>query len=326
MKRKKNYKEYTIMLVGRIGAGKSSLGNFLLQKEYFNAGDDLAPVTAKSMCECRNLPGGITLRVIDTPGFGDFRSSEKVKRDLADAFYEAKDGVDAFIFVISSAERVGKDLVECFKLFEKFMEHEQFYSYVIPIFTKADMKLKKRGVEEIYSYEKQERLISAELENQQLAELKDGILKKSKQNWMCISSNCKDQFYYDHITKQLISTIEKIRIDTGGMACTSKIMLKAKELKEMEKTKNESADEEEMKRAVVGLLLLILINGMNKEEYESLFGDDEERRERMARERAERESQEVVYCSKDGEKGACGNTADLKSKENESVYGVEDIS
>ena len=89
------------------------------------------------MCQCTNLPGGVTLRVIDTPGFGDFRESEEVKRDLADAFYEAKDGVDAFIFVISAAERIGRELVGQFEMFKKFMDHDHFYDYVIPVLLKS---------------------------------------------------------------------------------------------------------------------------------------------------------------------------------------------
>ena len=108
VKRKKDYNEYTVMLVGKMGAGKSSLGNFLLQREAFVTGDDMARVTNDNRCESRMITDKIKLRIIDTPGFGDFREQEKVRDDVANAFYEAKDGVDAFIFVISSHQtRIG---------------------------------------------------------------------------------------------------------------------------------------------------------------------------------------------------------------------------
>ena len=163
VKRKKDYNEYTVMLVGKMGAGKSSLGNFLLQREAFVTGDDMARVTNDNRCESRMITDKIKLRIIDTPGFGDFREQEKVRDDVANAFYEAKDGVDAFIFVISSVERIGREMVEHFEMFEKFMNHEHFYDYVIPVFTKVDERLKKRKEKDFMSYEKQERNIHEEL-------------------------------------------------------------------------------------------------------------------------------------------------------------------
>ena len=48
VKRKSDYNNYTIMLVGKMGAGKSSLGNFLLKREHFHAADDLGRVTDKN--------------------------------------------------------------------------------------------------------------------------------------------------------------------------------------------------------------------------------------------------------------------------------------
>ena len=140
----------------------------VLKREHFHAADDLGRVTDKNMSESTSLPGGITLKVIDTPGFGDFRESAEVKKDLADAFYEAKDGVDAFIFVISAAERIGREMINHFVMFQQFIDHEHFFDYVIPVFTKVDQKLQKKGERDIHSYEKQERLIHSELENEQL--------------------------------------------------------------------------------------------------------------------------------------------------------------
>ena len=74
-------------VTGKIGAGKSSLGNFLLKREHFHAADNLRRVTDKNSCECICLPGGITLKVIDTPGFGKFRGSADVKKDKSVLLY-----------------------------------------------------------------------------------------------------------------------------------------------------------------------------------------------------------------------------------------------
>ena len=227
------------MLVGKIGAGRSSLGNFLLQEEVFRTADDMGCVTADNKCECRMIRDKIKLRVIDTPGFGDFRETEQVRQDLANAFYEAKDGVDAFVFVISSVEKIGREMLEHFEMFETFMDHEHFYDYVIPVFTKVDQRLKNIRETDINSYEKQERTIHKDLANEGLQAFNNKIIKKAKDRWMCVSSTCTgDQFYYDMIVRRLLSTIGGIRINTGGMVCTTNIMRRVKDILYVEERAN----------------------------------------------------------------------------------------
>ena len=274
VKRKKDYNEYTVMLVGKMGAGKSSLGNFLLQREEFVTGDDMSSVTNDNRCESRMITDKIKLRIIDTPGFGDFREQEKVRDDVANAFYEAKDGVDAFIFVISSVERIGREMVKHFEMFEEFMDHEHFYDYVIPVFTKVDERLKKRGEKDFLSYEKQERNIHEELAKDGLQTLNEKIIAKAKNRWMCISSTYTgDQFYYDMILQRLFSTIDGIRLDTGGMVCTTNIMRQAKHMDAEERAKNKKAEEDEIRKVVLMLILQLLLQG---DGFLDLFTDGEE--------------------------------------------------
>ena len=274
VKRKKDYNEYTIMLVGKIGAGRSSLGNFLLQEEIFYAANDLGRVTADNKCECRIIRDKIKLRVIDTPGFGDFRETEQVRQDLANAFYEAKDGVDAFIFVINSVERIGKEMLQHFEMFETFMDHEHFYDYVIPVFTKVDQRLKNRKETDINSYEKQERTIHKDLANEGLQAFNKKIIEKAKDRWMCVSStNTGDQFYYDMIVKRLMSTIDGIRIGTGGMVCTTNIMKRVKDMDAEERANNKKAEEDEIRQVVLLLIIKLLLQGGN---FSDLFTDGEE--------------------------------------------------
>ena len=274
VRRKKNYNEYTIMLVGKIGAGKSSLGNFLLQEEAFHAADDLGRVTADNKCGSKIIRDKIKLRVIDTPGFGDFREPEQVRQDLANAFYEAKDGVDAFVFVISSVERIGREMLNHFEMFEKFMDHEHFYDYVIPVFTKVDQRLKNRKQTDINSYEKQERAIHADLEKEGLQAFNKKIIEKAKDRWMCVSStNTGDQFYYDMIVKRLMSTIDGIRIKTGGMVCTTNIMKRVKDMDAEERANNKKAEEDEIRQVVLLLIIRLLLQGGN---FSDLFTDGEE--------------------------------------------------
>ena len=53
---------------------------------------------------------------------------------------------------------------------------------------------------------------------------------------MCVcSTNTKDQFYHDMIIRRLLSTIDGIRLHTGGMVCTANIMRRIKDIKEERK-------------------------------------------------------------------------------------------
>eukprot|EP00800_Vazella_pourtalesii_P017009 TRINITY_DN5055_c0_g1_i6.p1 TRINITY_DN5055_c0_g1~~TRINITY_DN5055_c0_g1_i6.p1 ORF type:complete len:300 (+),score=62.99 TRINITY_DN5055_c0_g1_i6:49-948(+) len=279
VKRKKDYNEYTVTLVGKMGAGKSSLGNFLLQREAFVTGDDMACVTNDNRCEIGMITDEFKLRIIDTPGFGDIREQDKVRDDVANAFYEAKDGVDAFIFVIDSVnfdsvKRIGREMVEHFEMFEKFMDHEHFCDYVIPVFTKVDERLKKRREKDFMSYGKQERNIHEELVKDGLQTLNEKIIAKARNRWMCVSSTCTgDQFYYDTIIRKLFSTIDGIRLDTGGMVCTTNIMRQAKDMDAEERANNKKAEEDEIRKVVLMLILRMLLQG---DGFLDLFTDDEE--------------------------------------------------
>ena len=315
------------MLVGKIGGGKSSLGNFLLQKEVFYASDVLAAVTQDNQCESKMMTDKIKLRVIDTQVFGDFREPEKVKQDLANAFCEAKDGVDAFILVISSVERIEREMVINFNMFENFMDHEHFYDYVIPVFTKADQRLRNRGEKDIYSYEKQERVVYLDIKKEGMRSFKD----KAAGKWMCVcSTNTKDQFYHDMIIRRLLSTIDSIRLHTGGMVCTANIMRRIKDIKERKDIHYKDVEEDEILLKISPLLIghnfmEIFTNGL--EEYK--------KQHRKPKEIAEINPQiieETNLCLKKTSKEEFAISRSIKSNESTidiilkylSVYGKSD--
>ena len=117
-----------------------------------------------------------------------------------------------------------------------------------------------------------------------------------------------------HIIEKLIGTIEKIRIKRKGMVCTSLIMEKAKDITEMEMAKNKKAEDEEIKMLVVGMLLHILINNMQGEEFDEVFGDDSKRKKK-----ADKNKKKKPSTSDLSETGATGTAADLKSKSDDLI-------
>jgi putative ribosome biogenesis GTPase RsgA len=64
---------YKIALVGKTGAGKSTLGNMLIGKEEFKAGHTLISETSEVFSTTFDWPFLGKVEIADTPGFGENR-------------------------------------------------------------------------------------------------------------------------------------------------------------------------------------------------------------------------------------------------------------
>ena len=112
------------MFTGITGAGKSTAGNFFLNKKSFSSkggvlrGSKVCSASTATIC-------GKTIKIIDTPGFFDgFKSTEDNFNELSTALTLAKNGVHAVAFVmgryIESCEEAIKQLLR-FKGMQPFL-------------------------------------------------------------------------------------------------------------------------------------------------------------------------------------------------------------
>lgn len=128
--------DYTILVIGVTGAGKSTLCNFFFQREVFETGSGIVSITESTVAHAHSLHGKSIL-FIDTPGFSDtYESEEEHMNEMAKALVYARNGVNAIIICINGAHRFDKassDLVNELELLGAF------WPYAILAFTKASV-------------------------------------------------------------------------------------------------------------------------------------------------------------------------------------------
>ena len=90
------FKEYTILLLGETGTGKSALGNFILGEDLFKESDDFCSCTKNTICKYSKKYQQIA--VIDTPGLQDSKGMDKIHYDQM--LQVIKDMKDLYLIIL----------------------------------------------------------------------------------------------------------------------------------------------------------------------------------------------------------------------------------
>ncbi|CAE8615825.1 unnamed protein product [Polarella glacialis] len=102
--------QFTVMMFGMTGAGKSSLGNLIAGKTIFKAGDDTRSMTNMgSVMKFAADDGSLT--ILDTIGLGDTEiTEEQVVASIRDVALSAPSGVDMLLYVMRNV-RITDDAI-----------------------------------------------------------------------------------------------------------------------------------------------------------------------------------------------------------------------
>lgn len=217
-----------IIMIGHTGAGKSQLGNSILQNEFFKVGHTFkseTPIKTDGFGALNNLE----LRVIDTCGFS-YTEDKDHKNDwkkIADLFVNDK-SIDGILFVFNFKEtRKDQQYKNIIQKLKDIFGTEILKQRLKIIFTNAEYG-------EEYDPEKEEIQI-----NEMINLIGDDIIGKNDMIFVNThKAIIKKYKYFDKII-ELIETFNKIKKEFGSMD-NQKVEMKKKELEEKEKQEKEN--------------------------------------------------------------------------------------
>lgn len=124
--------EVRLVLVGRTGTGRSSIGNFLLRKDFFRRCVSLVSVTEKCI-RGETIRSGTKVTVVDTPGlFHTNMKQDSVKKEIFKCMDILSPGPHAFLCVFRISRHSTEEEQTLVELEDTF--GEKFCKYCIVLF------------------------------------------------------------------------------------------------------------------------------------------------------------------------------------------------
>uniref|UniRef100_A0A671UQ21 AIG1-type G domain-containing protein n=1 Tax=Sparus aurata TaxID=8175 RepID=A0A671UQ21_SPAAU len=191
-----------IVILGKTGAGKSSLANTIFGEELFKISHDPNSETRKCQANTKSV-NGRSITLIDTPGFSWFdtdRSEEELKPEIVRCITECAPGPHAFLIVLK-VERFTEQEQAVINKIQEYFSEESFRNATV-VFTYGDELPGGETIEDFV------------LKNKPL----DDLVKKC--GGRCHNEYRSNQFQVE----ELLKTIDKMVTASNGRYYTNEML------------------------------------------------------------------------------------------------------
>lgn len=208
-----------VLLLGKTGVGKSTFGNFLLNRDGFKSEVGCGSITGEPAKEDFSFDSQLFC-VVDTPGLcdaTDVMSDEEGLKMIAQGIQMAAgedgSGVDAILLVLNAGGRFSKDEQRMMEYFEA--ESGEFWSHVTLILSNAN----KLGS----SLEEQERKFQDVLENPRTSKSYKEMIKKVGRRYVLVESVERSPAYRNERVREVIRNVTTVVQENHGKRYTTEL-------------------------------------------------------------------------------------------------------
>ena len=235
--------DYSIMIIGVTGSGKSTACNFFLNQKVFNTKGGAVSVTTKSDAHNGTVLGKKVL-FVDTPGFSDaYESEEQRMTDLGRALYFAQAGVHAIVICFNGTARFDLATEGVVNALDQL---GTFWPHAFVLYSHADDmgSTESEQKEQIYQW----------INNPRCPERLKWLLQQVQYRFMTVESRMRgnDPAYHQQKCKELMDLVEQVYTSNSRQLYTNKLFKWAKE-KYDQARREKKRQEEELKNCQASL-------------------------------------------------------------------------
>ena len=228
--------DYTIVFAGTTDVGKSSAGNFFLNKKEFQSKKGLLSFANKPKASTATIHGK-TIKIIDTCSFfADFISTEEYIEKLSSTLALAKGGIHAVALVINS-ERFHSQ-------YERALEQLLRFKGILPYLFVLLTHTKDKGI----TKKATDQCVSEVLSHPTCPNCFKNLMQKVNSRVIMVESvEYVNEYYYNQKSEELIGMVETILRSNNNEMYTNLMLRMAAQT--YEKGKQEAEKQKELLRS-----------------------------------------------------------------------------